>query len=307
MIIQQTGRVVDRLYMLGNPDVPVYLLDGEHPAIIDTGFSFLGHHYASAISEVLGSRTPAYCLLTHSHFDHCGSVSVLKSHFPEMKIVSSEQAKATLARPNAIELIRELNRASVKVFQRNGFIGDASIEFTPFEIDMTVKEGDLLKISPDQTLQVIETPGHTRDCLSYYVPEIGALICSEAAGVADSTGYIVSDCLVDYDQYVDSMKKLELLDSEAICLAHRYAFTGQDARGYIPRSLKYCDEFRNLVETCLAEEHGDIQRVMTRIRVVEYDFKQEPKQPEPAYLLNLEARINAVGKRKALLDEKINC
>ena len=297
MIIEQTGRVVDRLYMLGNPAIPVYLLDGENPAIFDAGFSFLGHHYAAAISEVLGSRTPAYCLLTHSHFDHCGSVSVLKSHFPEMKIVSSEQAKATLARPNAIELIKELNRAAVNGVRRNGFPADASIEFTPFEIDMTVKEGDLLKISPDRTLQVIETPGHTRDCLSYYVPEIKTLICSEAAGSVDPTGYIVSECLVDYDQYVNSMKKLELLDSNVICLAHRYAFTEADARNHIPRSLKYCDEFRILVETYLAEEHGDIACVMKRIKAVEYDVKPEPKQPEPAYLLNLEARIKAVGKR----------
>ena len=283
--------------MLGNPAIPIYLLDGDNPVIIDAGFSFFGHHYADAISEVLGSRTPAYCLLTHSHFDHCGSVSVLKSHFPEMKVICSEQAKITLARPNAIELIRELNRASVKVVQQNGFQGDASIAFTPFEIDMTVKEGDLLKISADRTLQVIETPGHTRDCLSYYVPEIKALICSEAAGIPDPTGHIVSECLVDYDLYVNSMKRLALLDLNAICLAHRYAFTGADARNYIPRSLKYCDEFRKLVETYLAEEHGDIARVMTRIRVDEYDVKQEPKQPEPAYLLNLEARIKAVGKR----------
>jgi 2-aminobenzoylacetyl-CoA thioesterase len=297
LIIQETGRVVDRLYMLGNPAVPIYLMDGEAPAIIDAGFSFLGHHYATAITEVLGNRTPAYCLLTHSHFDHCGSVSVLKSYFPEMKIVSSEQAKATLARPNAIELIRELNRASVEVVQRNGFVGDATLEFIPFEIDMTVKDGDVLTISADRTVLVIETPGHTRDCLSYFIPEIKALICSEAAGIADPTGYIVSDCLVDYDQYVHSIKKLALLDSNAICLAHRYAFTGADASNFIPRSLKYCDEFRNLVEICLAEEHGDIPRVMTRIKAVEYDVKQEPKQPEPAYLLNLEARIKAVGKR----------
>jgi len=297
MIIDKTGRIAGPLYMLGNPAIPVFLLDGENPAIIDSWFSFLGHHYAAAISEVLGTRTPAYCLLTHSHFDHCGSVSVLKSHFPEMKIVSSEQAKATLSRPNAIELIRELNRASVAVVQRDGFSADASLEFTPFEIDMTVKEGNVLNISADRALQVIETPGHTRDCLSYYAPEMKALICSEAAGILDSSGYIVSDCLVDYDQYVNSMKKLALLDSDVICLAHRYAFTGQDARNYIPRSLKYCDEFRILVESCLAEEHGDIPHVMTRIKAVEYDLKQEPKQPEPAYLLNLEARIKAVGKR----------
>ncbi len=283
--------------MLGIPSIPVYLLDGENPAIIDAGFSFLGHHYAAAISEVLGSRTPSYCLLTHSHFDHCGSVSALKSYFPEMKIVSSLQAKATLARPNAVALIRELNRASMELVRRNGFTGDVSLEFTTFEIDMTVKEGDMLKISADRTLRVVETPGHTRDCLSYYIPEIKSLICSEAAGSADPTGYIVSECLVDYDQYVNSMKKLMLLDLNVICLAHRYAFTGADARNYFPRSLKYCEEFRILVETFLAAEHGDILRVMTRIKAVEYDVKDEPKQPEPAYFLNLEARIKAVGKR----------
>jgi len=297
LIIQQTGRVVDRLFMLGNPAIPVYLVDGEYPVIIDAGFSFLGHLYAAAVSEVLGNRTPEYCLLTHSHFDHCGSVSVLKAHFPDMKIVSSEQAKATLSRPNAIALIRELNRVAAEGILQNGFPGDASVEFTPFEIDITVNEGDSLKISSDRTLQVIETPGHTRDCLSYYIPEIKALICSEAAGIADPTGYIVSDCLVDYEQYVNSIKKLELLDSDVICLAHRYAFTGQDARNYIPRSLKYCDEFRNLVETYLAEENGNISNVMARIKAFEYDGKQEPKQPEPAYLLNLEARIKAAGKR----------
>lgn len=283
--------------MLGDPAIPVYLLDGECPAIIDAGFSFLGHRYAAAISEVLGSRTPAYCLLTHSHFDHCGSVSILKSHFPEMKIVSSEQAKKILARPNAIDLIRELNRAAAKTAKRNGYPGDVSIEFSAFEIDMTVKEGDQLNISQDLTIQVIETPGHTRDSLSYYVPEVEVLLCAEACGVADPTGYIVSDCLADYDQYVSSMKKLALLDSNVICLAHRYAFTGQDARNYIPRSLDYCYEFRNLVEIYLAEEHGDISRVMKRVKADEYDVKDEPKQPEPAYLLNLEARIKAVGKR----------
>jgi glyoxylase-like metal-dependent hydrolase (beta-lactamase superfamily II) len=214
-----------------------------------------------------------------------------------MRIVASEQAKATLSRPNAIGLIRELNREAAKIIQRNGFSGDAAIEFTPFEIDLTVKEGDRLRISPDRTLHVIETPGHTRDCLSFYVPQIKALMCSEAAGIADPTGYIVSDCLVDYEQYVNSMKKLEKLDFDAICLAHRYAFTGQDARNYIPRSLKYCDEFRNLIENFLAEEKGDVSHVMARVKAFEYDDKQEPKQPEPAYVLNLEARIKAVGKR----------
>ena len=33
------------------------------------------------------------------------------------------------------------------------------------------------------------------------------------------------------------------------------------------------------------------------IKKIEYDHIEGPKQPEPAYLLNLEARIKAVAKR----------
>jgi hypothetical protein len=40
-----------------------------------------------------------------------------------------------------------------------------------------------------------------------------------------------------------------------------------------------------------------VQKVMARVKAIEYDLIQEPKQSEPAYLLNLEAKINAIQKR----------
>jgi glyoxylase-like metal-dependent hydrolase (beta-lactamase superfamily II) len=128
MIIIGTGKISHDLYMLANNAIPVYLLDGDKPALFDAGLAFLGDIYVQAIKEILGSRTPAYCFLTHSHFDHCGSVSVL--------------------------------------------------------------------------------------------------MCSEAAGVPDQTGDIISDFLVDYDRYVESMGRLKNLDVEVLCLGHRFAFTG---------------------------------------------------------------------------------
>jgi len=36
---------------------------------------------------------------------------------------------------------------------------------------------------------------------------------------------------------------------------------------------------------------------MARVKAIEYDLIREPKQSEPAYLLNLEAKINAIQKR----------
>ncbi len=298
MIIDKIGHISGPLYMLGIPVIPVFLLDGRNPAIIDAGFYTLGEMYVRALKEILQDRQPAYCLLTHSHFDHCGSAAVLKRHFPDMKLVASERAKITLEKPGAINLIRQLTQASLEMGRKNGYVQNDQTGFEAFDVNMTVSDGDELEIGPEMTLQVIDTPGHTRDCLSYYVPQKRILFSSEATGIMDPTGYIVSDCLADYDLYVRSMEKLGRLDIETLCLGHRYVLTGDDARNYIPSSLKFCQLFREMVITFMSEEKGDMNRVIPRIKHLEYDTKPEPRLPEPAYLINLAARIRAVMERK---------
>ena len=92
MIIEKTGKITEDLYLLGDPSMPLYLVDGERPAIVDTAFSFLADGYADAVTQVLGDRQPAFCLLTHSHFDHVGGVAGLKRRFPDMSVVASPRA-----------------------------------------------------------------------------------------------------------------------------------------------------------------------------------------------------------------------
>ena len=297
MIINKTGQIIENFYSIGHPAIPVFLMDGVRPLIFDAGFAFLGEIYAGEIKKILGDRQPEYLFLTHAHFDHCGSVSILKKYFPLMKVITSKKAKDILGRPNAIKLIKALNQASEEI------AGDIEIdfalsgEFEPFEIDKTVKDDDILKISNGLNIRVLETPGHTSDCLSYYIQEKKILISSEAAGQPDLTGYIVSDCLLDYDQYFSSMKRLSLLDIEILCPGHLFVYTGDDAKKYLRESMLECERFRKLVELCLDEEDGDLDRVKIRIKKIEYDSNDGPKQPEPAYLLNLEARIKAVAKK----------
>ncbi len=113
----------------------------------------------------------------------------------------------------------------------------------------------------------------------------------------DAAGYIVSEALVDFDQYFESLRRLSEVEYEVLCLGHRQALSGQDANNYFQKSMTHCRDFLNLVETSLTEEGGDVQKVIARIKAIEYDPIQEPKQIEAAYLLNLEAKINAIQKR----------
>ena len=305
MIVNNSGKIIDGLYMVGPPAMPVYLLDGENPAIFDAGLAFLGKMYKDGIRQIIGNRKVKYCFLTHSHFDHCGSVSSLKNEFPDLKVVASEKAKNVLGRPNAIALIGKLTQAAEQMAMRYGIELSEFERFEPFGVDITLKEGEVIELSSELTVQALETPGHTRDCLSYFIPQKKVLLCSETAGVPDATGYVVSEALVDFDQYFDSMCRISRFDFEVLCLGHRQALTGRDAKNYFQKSIADCRDFLNLVESSLIEESGDVQKVIARIKAIEYDPIQGPKQIESAYLLNLEAKVKAIKGRLESRSENI--
>jgi glyoxylase-like metal-dependent hydrolase (beta-lactamase superfamily II) len=283
--------------MVGTPAMPVYLLDGEKPAIFDAGLAFLGRIYTAEIRKIIGNRNLHYCFLTHSHFDHCGAVAGLKGFFPTLKVAASEKAKNVFGRPNALALIRNLTRAAERMAESIGIELAEIDRFEPFNVDVTLKEGDCIELSGDVTVQTLETPGHTRDCLSYFIPQKKVLLCSEAGGIPDGNGHIVSEALVDYDLYYESMRRLSQLDYEVLCLGHRQALDGQDAKKYFQKSMSHCRHFLNLAETLLIEHGGNLQKVVARIKEIEYDPLDGPKQIEAAYLLNLEAKVEAVKRR----------
>jgi len=297
MIIEKPGKIIDGLYMIASNVMPVYLLDGERPAIFDAGLAFMGRLYVEGIRQVLGNRQPHYCFLTHSHFDHCGSVAVLKKHFPALQVAASEKAQQVLARPNARSLIGRLTRAAEPMAARIGIALRDFDAFEPFDVDVTVKEGQRIELARDLSVQVLETPGHTRDCLSYFIPQKKVLLCSEAAGIPDVADHIVCEALVDYDRYYESMQRLSRLDCEVLCLGHRMALTGQDVKRYFAQSMDECRQFFDLVQDMLDRENGDLKKTVAAVKALEYDPIQGPKQIEPAYLLNLEAKVRAVKNR----------
>lgn len=304
MRIDKTGKISENLYMIGAPFSPAYLVDGKYPALFDGGFTFMGKRYLAEIKQYLGGRDLSYIFLTHSHFDHCGTVSFLKENFPSAKIVSSVKAKQVLAKPNAIDSITTLNMNVGKMVgnRKQEILGDENFDlltrpFESFSVDITAKEGDLFMISDNLTVCVYETPGHTNDSLSYHIKEKNALMAGDALGTMDQSGYIFSDWLVDYDLYYGSLEKMRSLNPDIICLGHIYAFTGEDAKSYIPDSISHARKFLKLIETSLAEHNGELQEVIAHIKSLEYDGKDGLAQPEPAYLLNLTARIRSVQRR----------
>ena len=71
-------------------------------------------------------------------------------------------------------------------------------------------------------------------------------------------------------------------------------YVDEDVGAFLQRSIRTALDFKAMVEEYWLKEKGDLRRVLERIRETEYDPLPMPKQTEPAYMINLEARIKSV-------------
>ena len=217
---------------------------------------------------LLGNRPPEILFLTHVHFDHCGAAAFLKKNFPDLIVAASQKASDILSRPNALSLMALLNQSAAEVFRSwHPEITDTST-FEPFPLDRVLADGDRMEPGTGSTVEVIAAPGHTWDSLSYYLPERKILIASEAAGCMDNTGEVVTEFLADYQAYTDTIRRLSQLDVAMLCQGHRIIFTGEDVPRFFKMSLDSALAFREMVETLLAEEEGDIGKTVTRVKAL---------------------------------------
>jgi 2-aminobenzoylacetyl-CoA thioesterase len=294
MIFGGTGEVRDGLFVIGSAHNPIYLLNRENPILIEGGISLLGEVYRRDLADRLREVSPEMILLTHVHFDHCGAVSYLKKTWQDMKVAASPESAEILKRPNAVKLIKALSEnagESVEGIDEESLLKDG---FEPFGVDMILRDGDSIEIGGGLTVQVLSTPGHTRDFLTYYVPEKKILVASEAGGCALSSGQVSVDCLTDFEVYMNSFDRLASLDAEVLCQGHRYVYTDEDVQLFLAKSRLAALEFKDTVEEFWQRESHDIGRVMARIKELEYDPLPHPKQPEQAYLANLGARVKSI-------------
>jgi glyoxylase-like metal-dependent hydrolase (beta-lactamase superfamily II) len=280
---------------LGLTECPIFLLDGPEPVIFDAGVSCAGNIYVEAIRSILGDRQPSALFLTHAHWDHCGSVSHLKDAFPNLKIAASNLSVEILKRPNALALINKLNEGmTTMMISLPGF--DSSLltheSFGIFEIDIELRDNQILDLGAGTTIEILATPGHTRDHYSYYLPNEKILIAGEAAGVCYGHGVVSTEFVFDYDAYVSSLQRLADLPVEVFCQGHYSILVGrEEISAFFKQSMNETIRFKDRVLELLDEEAGSTDRVINRLKTERYDLIQGPKQPEIPYLLNLKAQV----------------
>jgi glyoxylase-like metal-dependent hydrolase (beta-lactamase superfamily II) len=305
MLISTTGLVADHFYISGLASFPVHLLDCKMPVLFDGGVTCAGDLYINAIRSVLGVRQPEILFISHVHWDHCGAVSRLKEAFPELKVAASRTAAEILKRPRALGLMGKLNEEVKTVVAGFPDIDPSRLlgePFHSFEVNIELADGQTIEVDDNLTVRVMETPGHTRDHLSYYIPEKKILLAAEASGCLSAAGTIVSEFLADYDAYFSSLTRLAGLQVDLLCQGHHVVFNGaEEVRGFLSRSVSETIRFRDRVCELLKLEGGLVDRVVERIKAEQYDVIEGVKQLEAAYLINLRARVSHLAEKENCL------
>jgi 2-aminobenzoylacetyl-CoA thioesterase len=275
--------------------VPAFICAADPPLIIDPGVSAFGPLYYRALSPLVQrSSRPLMMLLTHSHFDHCGAVPYLLRKFPAARVAASARAAEVLQKDSAITLIRRFN-AEYEEKMAHELAGEDTT-FSGISVELQLKEGDRVEWSAGKFLQVYETPGHTRDCLSYFFPDSGMLVAGEAAGVPEEN-FIHSPFLASYADYAASIEKLAAINAEALCIAHVGILAGgEQIACYLDASRSAAAAYRAKIEDYLDKFSGNQAKVVDAIVAEEYDTKEHHIQNRNPFITNLQAKIKAVCK-----------
>jgi 2-aminobenzoylacetyl-CoA thioesterase len=308
MIFDKTGHVANGLYVCGLAWAPVFLLDGSRPVLFDGGFACAATLYERQIKAVLGERRPEALFLTHVHWDHCGTTSHLKEAFPNIKVGASTGAAAIVGRPGAQKRMTELNKTVIPILETLEGIDSTNLidePFRPFDVEMLLHDGQVIRVDDETTIEILATPGHTRDHLSYYIPERKILIGGEAAGCLEPSDSISVEFLSDYEAYLASIKRLLAIPAEIFTQGHHYVFVGRESiKAFLEKSLKAAEEFAARVYELLRSEGGSIDRVIMLIKAEQHDPKPGLKQPDEAYLLNLRAQVMHLAARTRVSSEQ---
>lgn len=277
--------------MIGDIGLPSFLVNTRYPAVFDAGMSFMGPVYARQLEEALGPAQPSYLCLTHSHYDHLGACSFIKKRYPDMKIAGHSLAAGVVRNPKAVATMTTLSDIARQLLN----MMEPSTVFMAPPIDLVLKDGDVLDLGDGISATVMETPGHTRDSLTYFIDPISAVIPGEALGVVQLDGNICPEFLTDFKTYIASAEKIIATKPAMILMPHGPSLTGDDAAeflsGVIPAALKW----KAMIGEALHESGHDAGRATENLFLKLYD-PAVIGQEMNAFRTNLRAKVSCIAK-----------
>jgi glyoxylase-like metal-dependent hydrolase (beta-lactamase superfamily II) len=137
-----------------------------------------------------------------------------------------------------------------------------ALRIGPVDFADPLREGEVVDLG-ECTCEVISTPGHTRDHLSFFLREPGILFPGEALGnpIMERDDAVKVEFLTSFPDYVDSIGKLMAIrsDVKVIAMSHLFCYTEDDVPRFMDMALRDAHAYRDLIESYLDREGGDVK------------------------------------------------
>ncbi len=209
-------RVTDNIYQINLGYVKSFVLKTKKDSLIlvDTGMPNNAIKIKLALSSAnLEISKIKYILLTHSHLDHIGSLYDMKQLTGAM-VGINEKGLPYLSKirypvghdPKSIAFSMMIRLMSIRA------------KLKPVKVDMLLKEGSV----PEEfgiNMKILETPGHTDDSLSFYLPDEKAVLVGDLL-MGTKDGLVFPSFYENKEQMIESVKKIKALGDTLIVVSH---------------------------------------------------------------------------------------
>ena len=142
----------------------------------------------------------------------------------------------------------------------------------------TISESDVIDLG-NKEIQIFETPGHSSCSITAYVPQLKALFPSDGGGIPYK-GTIIASANSNFTLYLESLKKMEMLQIDYLCADHFGYVFGNEAKSYISSSIDLAIKERARLE--------DIYRRSLDIDAAAREMASSFIEENPDYFLTLE-------------------
>lgn len=225
--------------------VYVYMIEGAACYLIDSGVDGAEKIIADYLNSIGRKLTDIKGIfLTHAHPDHIGSAAKIRE-MTGCKVYASAGESRWITDINLQFAERPIPNFYTLVNKN-------------VTIDEILQEGDCMELEEGLTIEVVGTPGHSCDELSYLLPEVRCVFTGDAIPVrGDIPIWIQRE---DSRKSLDKLKGLNEID--VFYPAWDVTYTKEVAMGKIEDAILLMDEIQQCVEGCRDNAESLEQLVM---------------------------------------------
>ncbi len=258
MRISKPGWITDRILLLGREESNVYLLKGEEHTLVGGGMITIVPDVLTQLSSFgIDESRITRLLILHTHFDHCGTAPFFAKRWPQLKVVASKRGREMLANPKVVESISFLSKTALAQAGMEEKARELNLAFRGVEVKETVDGGDQVEWGGVE-LEIIDAQGHSSDSIAAYLPSEKALFASDAGGIPFGDDVFAAGNS-NFSKFQETLERFLQYDVDIHLAEHYGAFTGEDAKRFMPRSIEAAKETRRLMEESYART-GDAEK-----------------------------------------------